>query len=125
MPARKCVRAGDRATELRATSHRSVEEAAERRGAAQRPARGGSAQACVPRLAEKLSPSKAKKRRADFDALEPRALVFYAADLAVDAPWTSAQKERRAALAHVPAGLAALDMARHGPRKQGTMGTCR
>ncbi|WP_437567246.1 hypothetical protein [Sorangium sp. So ce542] len=52
----------------------------------------------VPRLAEELSPAKAKKRRADFDALEPRALVFYAADLAVEAPWTSAQKERRAAL---------------------------
>lgn len=53
----------------------------------------------VPRLAEELSPAKARKRKADLDALEPRALVFYAADLAVDAPWTSAQKERRAALA--------------------------
>ncbi|WP_437765845.1 hypothetical protein WME77_01965 [Sorangium sp. So ce764] len=53
----------------------------------------------VPRLAEELSPAKVKRRKADLDALEPRALVFYAADLAVDAPWTSAQKERRAALA--------------------------
>ncbi|WP_437827416.1 hypothetical protein [Sorangium sp. So ce1153] len=53
----------------------------------------------MPRLAEELSPAKARKRKADFEALEPRALVFYAADLAVDAPWTSVQKERRAALA--------------------------
>ncbi|WP_437619140.1 hypothetical protein [Sorangium sp. So ce1151] len=53
----------------------------------------------VPLIAQELSPAKARKRKADYDALEPRALVFYAADLAVDVPWTSTQKERRAALA--------------------------
>lgn len=52
----------------------------------------------VPSLSEELGPDRARRRKADYDALEPRALVFYAADLAVDAPWTSAQKERRAAL---------------------------
>ncbi|AUX27545.1 uncharacterized protein SOCEGT47_081390 [Sorangium cellulosum] len=53
----------------------------------------------VPSLSEELGPARARRRKADFEALEPRALVFYAADLAVDVPWTSTQKERRAALA--------------------------
>lgn len=52
----------------------------------------------LPRLADELSPARATERRADFEALEPRALLYCAADLAVEAPWTAAQKERRAAL---------------------------
>jgi hypothetical protein len=45
-----------------------------------------------------LAPGSADARRADYEALEPRALVYYAADLAVETPWTSEQKARRAEL---------------------------
>jgi hypothetical protein len=53
----------------------------------------------LPRLVEELSPARAAERTADYEALEPRAQVYFAADLAVEEPWTAAQKARRAELA--------------------------
>jgi hypothetical protein len=53
----------------------------------------------LPRLADELSVPRAAERRADYEALEARALVYFAADLAVEEPWTPAQKARRAELA--------------------------
>jgi len=49
----------------------------------------------LPQLVHELSPEKVTARLADVDALEPGALVFYAADLAVETPWSSDQKSRR------------------------------
>lgn len=51
-----------------------------------------------PQLDAELSPARAAARRADFAAVHPNALIFYAADLAVEVPWTSDQKARRADL---------------------------
>ena len=51
------------------------------------------------RLEDELSTDRAAERKADFEALEPRALIYCAADLAVEEPWTSAQRARRAELA--------------------------
>jgi hypothetical protein len=59
----------------------------------------GEFQRLVPRLPDELSADRAAERAADFEALEPRALVYCAADLAVEEPWTTAQKARRAELA--------------------------
>lgn len=52
----------------------------------------------VPLLDEELSPARAAARRADYGALEPRALVYHAADLAVEQPWSAAQKAHRSDL---------------------------
>jgi len=52
----------------------------------------------LPRLPEELAKPRVAERKADFEALEPNVLVFYAADLAVETPWTSEQKQRRAEL---------------------------
>ncbi|MDI1481429.1 hypothetical protein [Polyangium sp. y55x31] len=52
----------------------------------------------LPLLPSELSASRASERAADFAALEPNQLVFYAADLAVETPWTSDQKARRSEL---------------------------
>ncbi|MDI1431052.1 hypothetical protein [Polyangium sorediatum] len=52
----------------------------------------------LPLLQSELSASRAADRAADFAALEPNQLVFYAADLAVETPWTSDQKARRGEL---------------------------
>lgn len=52
----------------------------------------------LPRLADELTKARVAERKADFEALEPNALIFYAADLAVEVPWTSEQKARRAYL---------------------------
>lgn len=52
----------------------------------------------LPRLGDELTKARVAERKADFEALEPSALIFYAADLAVEAPWTSEQKARRAHL---------------------------
>lgn len=52
----------------------------------------------LPLLPNELSPSRADERAADFAALEPNQLVYYAADLAVETPWTSDQKARRSEL---------------------------
>jgi len=52
----------------------------------------------LPRLGDELVKARAAERKADFEALEPNALIFYAADLAVEVPWTSEQKARRAYL---------------------------
>src|SRR5687768_13943819 len=49
-------------------------------------------------LAAELCPARAAERKADFDALEPRTFIYYAADLAVESPWTSDKKTRRAEL---------------------------
>jgi hypothetical protein len=49
-------------------------------------------------LAGELSEARAAARRADYDALEARARIYFAADLAVEEPWTPAQKARRAEL---------------------------
>jgi hypothetical protein len=46
-------------------------------------------------LDSELSPARAAERKADYEALESSVLVFYAADLAVETPWTSGQKARR------------------------------
>lgn len=50
------------------------------------------------RLDDELAQPRVAERHADFEALEPNALIFYAADLAVEVPWTSEQKARRAHL---------------------------
>jgi hypothetical protein len=50
------------------------------------------------RLGEELSAKRAAERKADFEALESRALIFYAADLTVENPWSSDKKTRRAEL---------------------------
>jgi hypothetical protein len=50
-------------------------------------------------LTTELSPERAASRKADFDAVEDHALVYYAAELAVEGPWTSDQKARRTELA--------------------------
>lgn len=55
-------------------------------------------QPLLSRLGEELSPKRAAERKADFDALEARALVFYAADLTVENPWSSEKKSRRGEL---------------------------
>jgi hypothetical protein len=55
-------------------------------------------QPLLPRLADELTQPRVAERTADFEALEPNALIFYAADLAVESPWTSEQKGRRALL---------------------------
>lgn len=55
-------------------------------------------QPLVGRLGEELSAKRAAERKADFESLEPRALIFYAADLAVENPWASEKKTRRADL---------------------------
>ena len=52
----------------------------------------------LPRLADELTKARVAERHADFEALEANALIFYAADLAVEVPWTSEQKTRRAYL---------------------------
>ena len=52
----------------------------------------------VPHLAAELSPARAAERLADYDALELRSLVYCAADLAVEEPWSPAQRARRAEL---------------------------
>ena len=52
----------------------------------------------TPLLAAELSPERHAERLADLEAVEPNALIFYAADLAVETPWTSEQKARRADL---------------------------
>ncbi len=49
-------------------------------------------------LAAELAPARVALRHADFEALEANALIFYAADLAIETPWTSEQKARRAYL---------------------------
>lgn len=49
-------------------------------------------------LAGELAPARVAERLADFEALEPNALIFYAADLAIEIPWTSEQRARRAHL---------------------------
>ena len=50
------------------------------------------------RLDEELSPARAAERKADYAAVGPNAQIFYASDLAVEVPWISAQKARRAEL---------------------------
>lgn len=55
-------------------------------------------QPLLSRLDDELAQPRVAERHADFEALEPNALIFYAADLAVEAPWTSEQKARRAHL---------------------------
>lgn len=50
------------------------------------------------KLGEELSAKRAAERKADFEAVEARALIFYAADLAVENPWSSDKKTRRAEL---------------------------
>ncbi len=52
----------------------------------------------LPRLGDELTKARAAERHGDFEALEANALIFYAADLAVEVPWTSNQKARRAYL---------------------------
>lgn len=52
----------------------------------------------VPRFAEELAPARVKERKADVAAVGPNAQIYYAADLAVEVPWTSEQKARRAEL---------------------------
>src|SRR5262245_49149374 len=52
-------------------------------------------QSLLSALDSELSSARAAERKADYEALEPNLLVFYAADLAVETPWTSAQKARR------------------------------
>ena len=44
----------------------------------------GAFEPLLPRLADELSPARAAERKADYEALERSALVFYAADLAVE-----------------------------------------
>ncbi|APR83638.1 Hypothetical protein A7982_08987 [Minicystis rosea] len=51
-----------------------------------------------PRFDEELSPARAAARRDDLEAIEAKAIIFYVADLAVEDPWTTEQKERRAEL---------------------------
>ena len=51
-----------------------------------------------PRFVEELSPARAKARKADLAAVGPNAQIFYASDLAIEVPWTSQQKARRAEL---------------------------
>jgi hypothetical protein len=55
-------------------------------------------QPLVATLAGVLAPAQVAARIADFEAIEPRALVYYAADLGVETPWTSYQQARRAEL---------------------------
>lgn len=55
-------------------------------------------QPLLPLLAAELAPARVALRHADFEALEPNALIFYAADLAIETPWTSEQRARRATL---------------------------
>jgi hypothetical protein len=55
-------------------------------------------QPLLPLLAAELAPARVALRHADFEALEANALIFYAADLAIEIPWTSEQKARRAYL---------------------------
>ena len=55
-------------------------------------------QPLLPLLADELTPARVAERHADFEALEANALIFYAADLAIETPWTSEQKARRAYL---------------------------
>jgi len=50
------------------------------------------------RLDDELSPARAAARRADYHALETRALVYHAAELAVEQPWSFAEKAHRAEL---------------------------
>ncbi len=52
----------------------------------------------LPLLPSELSASRAAERALDFEVLEPNQLIFYAADLAVETPWTSDQKARRSEL---------------------------
>jgi hypothetical protein len=56
-------------------------------------------QPLLPVLPDVLAPAQVAARQADYQAVEPRVLVFYAADMAVEQPWSSEQKERRAELA--------------------------
>ncbi|HSN99152.1 MAG TPA: hypothetical protein VLS89_12745 [Candidatus Nanopelagicales bacterium] len=58
----------------------------------------GEFEPLLPRLPALFQPDVAAARAADYQALEPRALVFYAADLAAESPWTSDQKASRAEL---------------------------
>lgn len=53
----------------------------------------------IPSLGEELSAARAAERVAEFEGLTSRALVYVAADLAVEEPWTAEQKARRAELA--------------------------
>lgn len=46
-------------------------------------------------LGDELSSERARAREADYDGLLGRAYVFYAADMAVEAPWTPQKKARR------------------------------
>jgi hypothetical protein len=55
-------------------------------------------QPLLSRLGDELSAKRAAERKADFEAVETRALIFYAADLAVENPWSSDKKTRRAEL---------------------------
>jgi hypothetical protein len=52
-------------------------------------------QPLVARFAEELAPARVAQRSADLAAVTPNAQIFYAADLAVEDPWTSEQKARR------------------------------
>ena len=50
------------------------------------------------RFAQELAPERVAERQADLAVVTPNAQIFYAADLAVEDPWTSEQKARRAEL---------------------------
>jgi len=50
----------------------------------------------IPTLSGVLVPDQVAARMADFEALEPRSLIYYAAELASETPWTSEQKARGA-----------------------------
>lgn len=52
----------------------------------------------LPALTVELSAARAAEREADFKSLETHALVYYAAELAVEVPWTSEQKAQRTLL---------------------------
>jgi len=45
-----------------------------------------------------LAPERAAARKADFDNIETHSLVYYAAELVIEGPWTSDQKARKAEL---------------------------
>jgi len=53
----------------------------------------------LPRFAEVLAPDALAARTADYQSLEERALIYYAADLAIDAAGPSAMRAQRADLA--------------------------
>jgi hypothetical protein len=46
-------------------------------------------------IPEELSAARAAERQVDYDELEQRAFVFFAADMAIEDPWPSEKKTRR------------------------------